>query len=146
MSAVICFCGSPMVLRDSEYGTFFSCSRFPDCTGTHSAHPDGSPMGYPGDKETRQARRAAHAVFDPVWRECLSEYADKGKRTDDQLLRMARRRCYLYLAHILKIPADQCHIGSFDKDTCRVVADVFNGLTYAEVRQWFKRTRQEAGR
>ncbi len=27
-------CGAPMVRRQSKYGTFYGCSRYPDCTGT----------------------------------------------------------------------------------------------------------------
>lgn len=27
-------CGAPMVLRESKYGSFYGCSRYPECTGT----------------------------------------------------------------------------------------------------------------
>ncbi len=31
-------CGSPMVMKLGKNGTFMSCSRFPECAGTRSAH------------------------------------------------------------------------------------------------------------
>lgn len=67
-SKVKCFCGAPMRLRDSRYGQFWGCSDYPKCDGIIGAHPDGSPVGTPADKETREARQRAHAAFDDWWR------------------------------------------------------------------------------
>ncbi|MBV8782508.1 MAG: topoisomerase DNA-binding C4 zinc finger domain-containing protein [Phycisphaerae bacterium] len=69
-------CGAPMVLRSSpkfryrsgEPRKFFGCSRFPECTATHCAHPDGKPMGTPADTATKQARIRAHGAFDQLWK------------------------------------------------------------------------------
>ena len=41
---------------------YWSCMRFPSCTGRHGAHADGRPLGIPGDLPTRRARRAVHFV------------------------------------------------------------------------------------
>lgn len=60
-------CGARMVLRDSRFGLFWGCSRWPACNGKHGAHPDGRPLGKPATLAVRQARMAAHAAFDPIW-------------------------------------------------------------------------------
>jgi hypothetical protein len=59
-------------------------------------------MGTPADKTTREARAAAHSVFDPLWK--------KGK--------MSRRDAYSWLAKELGITMDECHFGMFDLETC----------------------------
>lgn len=61
-------CGAPMVLRPSRFRPFWSCTRFPECRGTHGAHPDGRPLGVPANAATRAARIQAHAAFDSLWR------------------------------------------------------------------------------
>jgi len=60
-------CGAQMMLRDSKYGKFFGCSQYPNCKGTHGAHPDGSPLGIPADAETKLLRRQAHIVAESIW-------------------------------------------------------------------------------
>ncbi len=62
-------CKSLMRLREGKHGPFYGCTAYsPDgCHGTHGCNPDGSPIGTPGDKETRKARIAAHKVFDRLW-------------------------------------------------------------------------------
>lgn len=65
---VICpECGADMKLRDSAYGLFYGCSRFPECKATHGAHPDGKPLGIPGDKETRVLRSYLHILLCGFW-------------------------------------------------------------------------------
>jgi len=60
-------CGAPMRLRDSRFGRFYGCTRYPDCKGTHGAHPDGAPMGVPADKPTKQMRRTVHDLAGRLW-------------------------------------------------------------------------------
>lgn len=60
------------------------------------------PLGTPADKETRRAREAAHAAFDPIWK-------DKSLR---------RAEAYRRLAAKLGISVEECHIGLFDVATC----------------------------
>ena len=58
-----------MVLRQSEFGKFYGCSNFPNCTARHGAHQDtGEPLGVPGNERTRHARIRAHAIFDRLWK------------------------------------------------------------------------------
>ena len=43
-------------IRNSRFGNFYGCSRYPVCQNTHGAHPDGTPLGKPANKATREAR------------------------------------------------------------------------------------------
>lgn len=98
---VICGeCGRPMCLRDSQYGKFYGCTGFPECRGTHGAHADGSPKGIPADKPTREARIAAHAEFDRLWKDGL----------------LKRQRAYHWLHKVIgPTRADgTTHIGDMD--------------------------------
>lgn len=132
-------CGAPMVFRPaSRYGPFYGCSAFPDCRVTHGAHPDGSALGTPADIETRRWRIAAHDWFDCIWRGSLSEYTGPGRRSDAQLQRIARNRCYAFLADRLGMTRDECHIGLFDAKECRDAIQALVGVDYAQVRSWYK--------
>ncbi len=95
-------CSAPMVLRDSRYGKFYGCSRYPDCTATHGAHPNGRPLGKPGNKATKAARVKAHAVFDRLWKE--------GRRT--------RPQAYGWLRAQACVPD---HIGEMDEKQCETL-------------------------
>lgn len=65
-------CGSPMELafsdrfryRNGSRRLFYRCYRFPECSGTHGAHPNGAPLGKPADKATRSLRVAVHEELD----------------------------------------------------------------------------------
>jgi ssDNA-binding Zn-finger/Zn-ribbon topoisomerase 1 len=56
-----------MARSGSRYGPFWGCRRYPECDGVIGCHPDGSPLGTPANKETRQMRQVAHAAFDNWW-------------------------------------------------------------------------------
>lgn len=51
---------------------------------------------------------AAHAEFDPIWRDGL----------------VGRKEAYAWLASQLGIHTDVCHIGMFDEEMCRKVAEI----------------------
>jgi ssDNA-binding Zn-finger/Zn-ribbon topoisomerase 1 len=117
-------CGAPMVLRTTNKYTyrngdprpFYGCSRWPECQGTHGAHPDGRPMGIPGDAATKKARHEAHLAFEAL---CQQRGWVGGKHQ--------KRGAYTWLGRKLGIIEQQieteCHIGRFDIATCkRVVA------------------------
>lgn len=101
-------CGAGMVRRNSRYGLFYGCSRFPECRATHGAHKaTGLPLGVPGNRETKEARMGAHAAFDSLWR-------PKGAP-------LTRKNAYAWLAGELDILSNKCHIAMFDKETCQRV-------------------------
>ena len=108
-------CNSRMALRtttkfhypNGSPRKFWGCSEWPACKGIHGAHPDGRPLGIPGDAETKKARQRAHAAFDELWKaRCWS-----------------RSQGYAWLRERLGITRSECHIAMFDVTTCeRVVA------------------------
>ncbi len=104
-----------MKLRNSRFGKFYGCTRWPDCDGTHGAHPDGKPLGVPADKETREARIRAHAAFDKLW---------KTRRKPHK----ARGQAYRWLRGKLNLDRHECHIGGFDKAGCARVIEVCEEL------------------
>lgn len=62
-------------------------------------------LGGLANAELWAAKRLAHAAFDPLWKE----------------FGMKRNSAYCWLAQQLQIPAQDCHIGMFDVETCRRV-------------------------
>lgn len=101
-------CGADMVLRSSRYGYFYGCSRYPACKGTHGAHKDGSPMGTPADKATRQARIRAHDVLDRLWKQ-------EGHRRGD---------LYGWLAREMHLDPEDAHIAMFNREQCEQVVQL----------------------
>lgn len=97
-------CGGRMVLRESKYGPFYGCADYPDCRAAHGCHPDGRPLGKPANKETKQARIAAHEAFDKLWK------PPEG--------RMKRKDAYRWMQAALDMTKDEAHIGNFDKEQC----------------------------
>lgn len=108
----------PLALKNSRYGNFYGCPRWPECDVKIGCHPGtDTPLGIPGDAETRQARIRAHDAFDTLW---------KGDGA-----RMSRGRAYRWLADELGLDPNDCHIGHFDAETCGRVVDLveeFDGL------------------
>lgn len=105
-------CGARMVLRTAQRGAlagkpFYGCSTWPTCNATHGAHPDGKPLGIPGDRATKDARIRAHAAFDRIWLSGL----------------MSRRGAYSWMRHRLGLSDVDGHIGRFDVAACeRLIA------------------------
>lgn len=85
--------------RDLYSRHFYLCQCGAYC-GTHKGTT--RPLGYPCGPETRKARSAAHAAFDPLWR---------GKSAP-----MRRDEAYKWLAGKLGIPRGDCHIGMMNAD------------------------------
>lgn len=105
-------CGAAMVLKRAgaarawakRHPYFWGCSAYPACRSTHGAHPDGRPLGIPADRETKAARIAVHAAFDPLWRAGGP---------------LRRGEAYEWLRLRLGLTHDECHVGRFDLLTCR---------------------------
>lgn len=110
--AVLCGeCGCAMVLRMStKFGKarlFYGCQHWPQCDGVIGAHADGKPLGTPADKETRLARIAAHAAFDPIWKDGW----------------LTRYQAYGFLRRQLGLERDDCHMAMFDRQQCARVVE-----------------------
>lgn len=53
--------------RNGSRRIFYRCYKYPECSGFHGAHPNGAPLGKPGNKETRDLRKQVHAALDKVF-------------------------------------------------------------------------------
>lgn len=82
------------------------------------------PLGTLADKPTKDARKEAHAQFDPLWKDKL----------------MKREEAYSWLAKKLDIERWRCHISWFDEDLALKVA-VLAAEKYLQLR-----ARQQNGR
>lgn len=81
-----------------------SCRAY---VGTHKGTI--KPLGSPAGRETRRAREAAHAAFDPMWQ--------KRQRLSGISKAKARGLGYKWLAEQLGISFKECHIGMMDEAT-----------------------------
>lgn len=88
-----------------------ACGAYVGChDGTNRAK--GSPCG----PETRAARVAAHAAFDPLWRRKMAkEGVPQGR---------ARSSAYKWLSEQLGTEPEKTHIGMFDAAMARRVVEV----------------------
>jgi hypothetical protein len=89
---------------------FWQCAPCDAYVGCHSGTTN--PLGRLANAELRQAKIAAHAAFDPLW---------KFHTFKDGHQSMTRNAAYQWLADQLGIPRADCHIGMFDVDRCRLV-------------------------
>ncbi len=115
------YCGQPPVLvsgvviyphrSDLWDKSFWFC---PPCGAYVGCHPGTVvPLGRLADKELRDAKMAAHAAFDPLWK----------RNSEGQRMR-SRRAAYRWLAEKLGVSIDHCHIGQFDVEQCRRVVEI----------------------
>lgn len=102
-------CGGTLTLKGSRFGPFYGCSGYPSCTVAMGAHPDGKPLGIPGDAATRLARIRAHEAFDALWSK-----REKG----------SRKRAYRFLQKAMGLSEEACHIAMFDAAQCERVVEV----------------------
>lgn len=108
------YCGQPTKLVDSatiyngqDYGPIYHCRPCDAYVGCHKGTT--RPLGTPANWATRQARKRAHAAFDPIWRERIGPYG-------------FRYGAYGWLRRKLGLKRDDCHIAMFDEGQCvRVV-------------------------
>jgi len=123
-AAPICpYCGAHAVLADSaevyhgrDYGKIWLCRWCEAWVGVHKGDGQNRPLGRLANKELREAKRRAHAVFDPLWARKLER--DGCSKAE------ARGAGYRWLAQQLGIPREECHIGRFDVEQCARVVEV----------------------
>lgn len=100
--------------EDGAERWFWLCRKCSGYVGVHRGTL--KPLGSPAGEETRRARAAAHAVFDPMWQ--------KRMRLSDLSKAQARGRGYKWLAEQLGVSRKECHIGMMDAATARRVVEV----------------------
>ena len=122
------YCGRQAVLVDSaevyngrSYGTIWLCRPCRAWVGVHKGDGKNVPLGRLANAELREAKKAAHAAFDPLWKKMM--------RVADIPKRRARGKAYRWLAGELEIDAEDCHIGMFDVEQCRRVVEVCEAAT-----------------
>ena len=119
------YCNRPAVLvtgretyphrADLRKLKFWSCAACKAWVGCHKNGDGKTPLGRLANAELRAAKSAAHAAFDPLWREGA----------------MSRSSAYAWLARQLGISAPKCHIGMFDVQTCQRVVDIVIAREFA---------------
>lgn len=87
----------------SDWPFIYLCEGCGASVGVHAGTTH--PLGTLADIKTKNARKAAHAAFDPIW---------KTKQ-------MKRGEAYKWLAEKLDIERWRCHISWFDVDFCELV-------------------------
>lgn len=110
-------CGAEMHLKPGPFRPYYSCSRWPECRGSHGAHDDGRPLGIPGNAETKAARRRAHVSLQKI---------------EDLIGKAA---AYKWLATVLHIERDDCHIGAFDLAQCEKVVGAVKSYGFEKAKR-----------
>lgn len=115
-------CGTRMRLKPSQFknGYWYSCPRFPECRGSHGAHPNGKPLGVPANQETKEWRIKTHQLFDPIY-ECYPTGRERRK---------ARWRLYQWLAYTMQLDISQAHIGRFTVEQCQQLIGFIQAVNY----------------
>lgn len=128
--APICpYCGCTAVLSDSamlyggrSFGQVWVCLGWPVCDAYVGCHKGtDTPLGRLADEELRTLKKQAHAVFDPIWQ---ARYRRKRQVDPKYKKGMARGGRYKRLAELMGIPREECHIGMFDAERCRLAIEI----------------------
>ena len=114
MKCPYCNHPAPLVSGDAIYPhrpdlyvkKFYLCKPCKAYVGCHQGTEN--PLGRLADADLRRAKVAAHAAFDPIWKEGT----------------MSRSAAYAWLAAKLGVKPRDCHIGMFDVSTCEAVIRV----------------------
>lgn len=130
---ICCYCGdrAKLVTGAELYGAarcrpefeknwYWSCRPCKAYVGTHRNSPDFAPMGIIADQARRHARQSAHEAFDPIFKSGL----------------LARRAAYDWLARMMGMPVERCHIAMFNEEQCTEVLRVCANMHDAFSR-WF---------
>jgi hypothetical protein len=109
------YCGKQAQLVDSSivygghsYGPIWDCRPCDAYVGCHRGTK--KPLGRLANKELREWKKKAHAVFDPLWRSGA----------------MRRTHAYAHLARIMHLPKHEAHIGMFDVMQCRKLVELLS--------------------
>lgn len=111
---VICpYCGKPAKCEDSSviygrsYGWIWLCRCLPKWSYVGCHGKTKKPLGTLANAVTREYRKRAHSIFDPVWKRGL----------------MTRKEAYIWLGSELDLSPEQCHIARSTVEQCmRIIA------------------------
>lgn len=94
-----------------EYGNgmAYICERLPDCRGSVSTDPQGKPLGFIVDPETKQLRMWLHDTVDKIWQDLITQGVPRNK---------ARGKVYGWLKRIMELEPKDCHIAMFSREQC----------------------------
>lgn len=148
---LICACGCPARLTtgkevfphrtDLWAMSFYVCTAR-GCDGRVGCHPGTTAaLGTPANEHLRRERSKTHNVLDPIWRHAEKAHCYKPpltKRSVRGIRQKARRRVYAYLAHHMHLSPDKTHIGMFTAEQCSLAREVLRGITYPDIRYWYK--------
>jgi len=93
-------CGARMRFRQSEHGSFYGCSRYPECSGKLRAHSSGRLVGDAIDQEIAAARKFLTKILGELW----------------ERKAMKKMEAYAWLAKAMGLP--KATISQFDLDQC----------------------------
>lgn len=99
--------------KDLHSLKFYQCAPCDAYVGCH--RNSGVPLGRLANAQLRTAKMSAHTAFDPIWKTGL----------------MTRSGAYAWLAKMMRMNPEDCHIGMFDVDQCKLVvyhSKVFRGV------------------
>lgn len=111
------YCGGEAILKDGvfiykknkakkNHDKVWVCSNYPKCDAYVCCHKGTTiPFGRLANARLRTLRQEAHKQFDPIWQSGL----------------VSRRDAYKWLANMLRIDVEDCHIGTFDIKMCQRV-------------------------
>ena len=118
MKEVICpYCGKRAEFVDSaevyhgrSYGMIYLCRPCDAYVGCHDFPPGDVPKGRLANGELRRWKIAAHAAFDPLWKNGPFKHRRNG--------------AYAWLAEKMGLPKEETHIGMFDVEQCKQVIQI----------------------
>lgn len=108
---------SAAIYNGRSYGMVYACIPCDAHVGVHKGTDRA--LGRLANKELREAKKAAHAWFDPLW---------KLKVKQGNCKQFSRSKAYSWLAKQLDIEVKYCHIGMFDVDMCNQVIELCKPL------------------
>ncbi len=124
---------------DLSQKRFYKCDRCGGYCGCHAGTTRS--LGTPAGPELRRARSMLHDnMIDPIWKSAVASggYAPENEEAAAKIRSAARGRVYAYLAHRLGIARKVCHTGMFSIEQCRAAWMALRGVSYPEIRAWYK--------
>lgn len=117
---VICpYCKKSAQLVRGKHGLIWQCVPCDAHVKAYDNSPTKQPMGPLANAELREAKRLAHAAFDPLWQAAVDRmFRETGKAGD------VRARAYKWLAGELGIEPKDCHFAMFNLTRCREVVRI----------------------